>query len=71
MCKKLFDMFDDVFHVFFVCYWYIIAKSFPLHEFLPKDYIFFNNMIFSNNIMEFNVTKHEGGEKIMKLLLNV
>ncbi len=36
-----------------------------------KIYIFFNNMIFSNNIMEFNIAKHEGGEEIIKLLLDV
>jgi hypothetical protein len=32
---------------------------------------FVNNTIFSNNVMEFNIAKHEGGEEIMKLLLDV
>jgi hypothetical protein len=40
MCKKLFDIFDDLFDELFVCYWYVIAKSFPLHEIPLKDLFF-------------------------------
>jgi len=35
-----------------------------LHFFLIIQY-------FNNNVMEFNIAKHEGGEEIMKLFLDV
>jgi hypothetical protein len=58
------------------CVWWCVSCTFCLlliynckilHEFPLEDYIYFNNMIFNNNIIEFNIAKHEGGEKIHEI----